>query len=100
LTETVQWYCEKLGYEIDYNAAEEYASLHHKVLGRLAIHVSDSECGDKGAVPYFLCEDIQQTLREMKSKGIRTTEPKREGESPWFADFFDNVGNRWGVEEM
>ncbi len=52
--DTVQWYCDKLGFEIDYNAPGEYASLHHR----------------------------------------------REGESPWFADFVDNVGNCWGIEEV
>jgi len=97
--ETVKWYCENLGYEIDYNATGEYASLHHKNLGRLAIHVVDQPTKPTGPLPYFLCDDIHATLDDLKAKGIKTTEPKREGESPWFADFFDNVGNQWGVEE-
>lgn len=97
--ETVQWYCEKLGYEVDYNAPGEYTSLHHKLLGRLAIHVSN-DVSDKGSLPYFLCDDIFATIEEFKKKGIKVTEPNREGESPWFADFFDNVGNRWGMEEI
>lgn len=96
--ETVQWYCEKLGYELDYNAPGEYTSLHHKLLGRLAIHASNG-VSDKGPLPYFLCDDIFATIEEFKKKGIQISEPEREGESPWFADFCDNVGNRWGMEE-
>ncbi len=98
--ETVKWYCENLGYEIDYNAPGEYASLHHKALGRLAVHVSDKSDHSCSPLPYFLCDDIHATISELKTKGIKVTEPVREGESPWFADFFDNVGNRWGIEEV
>jgi predicted enzyme related to lactoylglutathione lyase len=98
--ESVQWYCEKLGYEIDYNAPGEYASLHHKLLGRLAVHASAStDSIGKGPMPYFLCDDIHQTLKEMRAKGIKVSEPEREGESPWFADFEDLDGNIWGIEE-
>lgn len=97
--DSVQWYQEKLGYEVDYNAPGEYTSLHHKQLGRLAIHAASGTTA-KGSLPYFLCDDIQATIAEFRAKGIEVTEPKREGESPWFADFFDNVGNRWGMEEV
>jgi predicted enzyme related to lactoylglutathione lyase len=62
--------------------------------------VSNEFAPDKGPTPYFLCDNIHETLEDFKKKGIKVTEPKREGESPWFADFFDNVGNRWGVEEL
>jgi len=97
--ETVQWYCEKLGYEIDYNAPGEYASLHHKNLGRLAVHVANGPGSGTSSLPYFLCDDIHATIAELKAKGIEVSEPDREGESPWFADFTDLVGNRWGIEE-
>ncbi len=53
-----------------------------------------------GTLPYLLCDDIHKTIHELKSLGIKTTEPTREGESPWFADFEDCVGNRWGIEEI
>ncbi len=99
--ESVQWYCTKLGFEIDYNSPGEYASLHHKLLGRLAIHATDE--ADKianSSLPYFLCDDIQKTIAEFKSLGIKTTEPRREGESPWFASFADLDGNQWGMEEI
>ncbi len=99
-SETVKWYCEKLGYEIDYNAPGEYASLHHKTLGRLAVHAAKKTDSSTGALPYYLCEDIHATLADLKQKGIQVGEPTREGESPWFADFVDNVGNRWGIEEV
>ena len=98
--ETVNWYCDKLGYEIDYNAPGEYSSLHHKALGRLAVHVGDKVIRGAGSLPYLLCRDIHSTIADLKSKGIEVTNPTREGESPWFADFYDNVGNRWGIEEV
>lgn len=100
-SESINWYCEKLGFEIDYNAPGVYASLHHKLLGRLAIHAtSNSNDIGKGPMPYLLCDDIRQTIAEMKDKGIKVSEPNREGESPWFADFRDLDGNIWGIEEM
>lgn len=97
--ETVQWYCEKLGYEIDYNAPGVYTSLHHNKLGRLAIHLANEGNGVTSPLPYLLCDDIHATVAELRAKGIEVTNPEREGESPWFVDFKDNVGNRWGVEE-
>jgi hypothetical protein len=97
--ETVQWYCEKLGYEIDYNAPGKYASLHHKNLGRLAVHVVDSPSKVTSPLPYLLCDDIHATIAELRAKNITVSGPEREGESPWFADFVDLVGNRWGIEE-
>lgn len=98
--EAVKWYCDKLGYEVDYNAPGEYASLHHKLLGRLAVHATSSVCSiGQGPMPYLLCDDIHKTIDELRSKGIKVSEPEREGESPWFADFLDLDGNRWGIEE-
>ncbi|MEZ4744338.1 MAG: hypothetical protein R3B45_18120 [Bdellovibrionota bacterium] len=100
-SDAVKWYCDKLGYEIDYNAPGEYASLHHKLLGRLAIHATNNnDAIGKGAMPYLLCDDINETIKEMSSKGIKASEPTREGESPWFADFYDLDGNIWGIEEV
>ncbi len=98
--EAVQWYCDKLGFEIDYHAPGEYASLHHSLLGRLAIHAT-SEPNSKGnsPMPYFLCDDIHKTTVELRSKGIKVGEPNREGESPWFTDMWDLDGNVWGIEE-
>ena len=98
--ESVRWYCEKLGYEVDYNAPGEYASLHHEKLGRLAIHATgaDSHIG-KGPMPYLLCDDIKATIEELRRKGVTVSDPEREGESPWFADMEDIDGNRWGIEE-
>lgn len=99
--ESVRWYCDKLGFEIDYNAPNEYASLHHKLLGRLAIHATkDASDIGKGPMPYLLCEDIKQTSEELRGKGIKVSEPEREAESPWFCDFRDVDGNIWGIEEM
>lgn len=98
--ESVRWYCEKLGFEVDYNAPGEYASLHHKLLGRLAVHACDSsQLIGRGPMPYFLCDDIDKTIQELRGKGIAVSDPQREGESPRFADFKDLDGNIWGIEE-
>ena len=97
---SVRWYNEKLGFEIDYNAPGEYASLHHEKLGRLAIHTTDSdESIGRGPMPYLMCDDIQKTVQEFRSMDIKISEPTREGESPWFCDFTDVDGNLWGIEE-
>ncbi len=53
----------------------------------------------KGPMPYFLCDDIKQTISELRAKGIKVSEPTREGESPWFCDMHDLDGNYWGIEE-
>lgn len=98
--ESVQWYRDKLGYEVDYNAPGEYASLHHKDLGRLAIHAtSNPKAIQGGPMPYLLCDDIHRTIAELRAKGVTVGEPKREGESPWFTDMHDLDGNVWGIEE-
>ena len=98
--EAVRWYCEKLGYEIDYNAPVEYTSLHHKLLGRLAVHATTSPTSiGRGPMPYLLCDDIVDTLQDLRKKGVVTSDPIREGESPQFADFQDLDGNIWGIEE-
>lgn len=99
--EAVNWYCDKLGFEIDYHAPGEYASLHHQRLGRIAIHAAtDGANIGRGPMPYLLCEDIRQTIADLVQNGVRVSEPRREGESPWFATFFDLDGNAWGIEEM
>lgn len=98
--EAVKWYCEKLGYEVDYNAVGEYASLHHKDLGKLAVHATaDASMIGKGPMPFFLCEDIHKTIVELRTNGVKVRDPVREGESPWFTNMHDLDGNCWGIEE-
>ncbi len=99
--ESVKWYCEKFGFEIDYNAPGEYSSLHHKEMGRLAIHATEQngDCG-VGPLPYFLVEDIHQTVQKLKDLKIEVGTPRREGESPLFTQFKDLDGNLWGIEEV
>lgn len=98
--ESVLWYCEKLGFEVVFNAPGIYAVLNHDRLGRIAIHATSTndEIG-KGPVPYLCCDDIHSTVSDLRALGITASDPKREGESPWFADFTDLDGNRWGIEE-
>lgn len=98
--EAVNWYCDKLGYEVDYCAPGEYASLHHKALGKLAIHATTNKTViGNGPMPYLLCDDIHKTIQELREKGVQVKDPTREGESPWFCDMLDLDGNYWGIEE-
>ena len=53
----------------------------------------------KGPMPYFLCEDIKETISNLRSKGIKVSDSTREGESPWLCDMHDLDGNCWGIEE-
>ncbi len=96
----VKWYCDKLGYQIVYNAPGEYASLSHKVLGRLSIHATDSKADiGHGAMPWFLCEDMEKTVADLRAKGIKVKDPRREGESAMLSEMHDCEGNYWGIEE-
>lgn len=99
--ESVKWYCDKLGFEVDYNSPGAYASLHHNVLGRLAIHATSSaaDCG-VGPLPYLMVEDIHQTVQKLKDLKIEVGTPRKEGESPLFTQFKDLDGNLWGIEEI
>lgn len=99
--ESVKWYCDKLGFEVEYNAPGEYASLNHKLIGRVALHATDTAKHlGKGPMPYLLCDNMETTVAELRSKGIEVKDPTREGESPWFTQFRDLEGNEWGIEEM
>jgi hypothetical protein len=99
--ESVKWYCEKLGFEIDYNSPGEYCSLHHPTMGRLALHATNNpmECG-RGPLPYYLVEDIHQTVKKLRDLGIAVGDPHKEGESPLFTQFKDLDGNILGLEEI
>jgi len=98
--ESITWYCEKLGFDIVFNAPGIYAVLGHHKLGRIAIHAtSPTEKIGKAVIPYFSCDDIHATVAAFRNLGITVSDPKREGDSPWFADFTDLDGNRWGIEE-
>lgn len=101
LDKAVTWYCEKLGFEIDYHAPSAYASLRHRDLGRIALHATDDKRDiGFGPLPYFLCEDIKKTCEELKKRGVWVGEPRREGDSPFFCDMKDFDGNLIGLEEM
>ncbi len=99
--ESVKWYCDKLGFEVDYNAPGEYCSLHHATMGRLALHATKdaSDCGC-GPLPYFLVDDIHATVKELRALKIEVGEPRKEGESPYFTQFKDLDGNLIGLEEI
>lgn len=100
LDKAVQWYCEKLDFKVSYHAPGAFASLQHKRIGKLTLHaVSDNTHIGKGAVPYLQVEEIRETINELRLKEIAVSDPRREGDSPWFADFKDLDGNIWGIEE-
>ena len=101
LDNAVKWYCQKLGCEVDYHAPGVYASLHHKAVGRIALHATSSRSDiGVGPMPYFLSENLDETIKQFKKAGIEHSQPEREGESPRFMDFKDLDGNIIGVEEM
>jgi len=65
----------QVGFEIDYNAPGEYVSLHHKLLGRLAVHISNELEHNTGALPYFVRDDIHATITELKKRELRLLNP-------------------------
>ncbi len=101
LDNAVKWYCSKLGFEVDYHAPGAYASLHHKAVGRIALHATDNKADvGVGPMPYFLSDDLDEAIEQFKKLGITYSEPRREGESPRFMDIQDLDGNLIGIEEM
>ena len=101
LDNAVNWYCKKLGFEIDYHAPGAYASLHHKAVGRIALHATSSKDDvGVGPIPYFISDNLDKAIQEFKKLNIEYTEPRREGESPRFMQIRDLDGNYIGIEEM
>ena len=97
-----KWYGEVLGFRPYFVHPGGYASLGHRELGiRLDVHHAEpgsAEVGH-GTVVYFKTRDIEAAIASLRQKGVRTGEPRREGESPRFAEFWDSEGNRLGLEE-
>jgi catechol 2,3-dioxygenase-like lactoylglutathione lyase family enzyme len=96
----VAWYKDKLGFTENF-ASPYYASLRHETMGcRLDIHPSEAEGRDvgHGPMPYFVAREFDAALKALRAKGVKTGEPRREGESPFFVTFWDSEGNALGLE--
>ena len=101
LDRAVNWYREKLDFEVDYHAPGAYASLSHEAVGRLALHPTSnpSKHIGVGPMPYFQASDVKATLAALEARSVKVGEARREGESPWFAEFYDSEGNILGIEQ-
>lgn len=97
----VGFYISKLGFTVNYQAGEHYASLQNSDWNfRLDLHLTDDDSFiGRGPQPYFICDDIHALVHEFKTKNIEINEPRCEGESPWFSGFKDSEGNLLGIEE-
>ena len=103
LHRAVAFYCSNLGFTERFVAGDEFASLWHPDLAlRIDIHALPGHQGSDmvGPIPYFLCDNIQTTLDRLRGAGLTVSEPRREGDSPWFATFLDSEGNVLGVEQV
>ena len=99
--QTVQWYCDKLEFTVTYHAPGEYASLHHKTMGRLAIHAAEKTSLNvgHGPLPYYAVKDLDATLAWLKARGVKCDPPQQVAESPRHTWFWDAEGNCLGLEE-
>jgi len=103
LHRAVECYCGKLGFTERFIAGDEFASLWHPHLElRLDIHALPGHQGSDmaGPIPYFLCDDILATRDELRAAGLVVSDPRREGDSPWFSTFLDSEGNVLGIEQV
>lgn len=102
LERAVDFYKDKLGFEITFHHPKAYASLFHKSMEcRLDLHPTDEKSKDigVGALMYFLTKNMDRDIKTLKELGIKVTDPRREGTSPRFAVFWDSEGNTLGLEE-
>lgn len=102
LNRAVKWYTEVLGCKVNFNHPG-YASLRLEPFNyRIDLHPTEADSKDVGFGPmlYFAVKDIDKTLAALKEKGVKVGEPRREGQSPRFATFWDSEGNALGLEEL
>ena len=102
LARAVDWYCRVLEFTPNFVADDHFASLRHDAMGcRLDLHPTETGGKDVGygPIPYFLVEDIDAALTSLKDKDVKVSDPRREGQSPRFATFWDSEGNALGLEE-
>ncbi len=103
LDRAVKWYSENLGFSINYNIPDAYASLwHEKMNFGLDLHpdIKNSPNIGHGAIAYFSTENFDETIRLLKEKDIRVDEARSEGGSKRFTQFWDCEGNILGLTEL
>lgn len=103
LDRAVKFYTEKLGFEPVFVAPGGYASLKHSEAGcRLDLHPSEADSKDVGygPIPYFACDNIEQSVEELKARDVKVGMPRSEGGGPKFVTFWDSEGNALGLEEI
>jgi catechol 2,3-dioxygenase-like lactoylglutathione lyase family enzyme len=102
LDRAAAWYVEKLGFGVRFKVPQAYASLFHEgIQCRLDLHPTEGEGKDVGwgPIPNFAVDDLEGALAKLQAMGVKTSEPRQEGESPRFASFWDSEGNALGLEE-
>lgn len=99
----VAWYGAHLGFEPLFVVPGHYASLRNDSIGcRLDLHPTETAGRDVGfgPMPYFAVEHMDTFLSTLKAAGVRTGEPRREGNSARFVTIWDSEGNAIGLEEV
>jgi catechol 2,3-dioxygenase-like lactoylglutathione lyase family enzyme len=103
LNRAVEFYTKKLGFEVRFHIPEAFASLFLKEANiRVDLHPTSAEDLKNvgfGPIIYFDSKDFDKTFEYLKSQNIKVAEPRREGDSPRFATFWDSEGNALGLEE-
>jgi predicted enzyme related to lactoylglutathione lyase len=101
INRAMQFYTQKLGCKVNFEALPHYASLRHEPSGvGLALHPSDGgkEVGT-GPMPYFKVANVDTTLKELAAKGIKVGKAQNEGGHK-FATFWDSEGNALGIQQV
>lgn len=102
LDRAVKFYSEKLNFQVRFHHPDAFASLFHPGMNqRVDLHPTEADSKDVGYGPivYFLSDNLDRDLALLRSSGVKTGEPKREGNSPRFVTFWDSEGNALGIEE-
>jgi catechol 2,3-dioxygenase-like lactoylglutathione lyase family enzyme len=101
LEKTSKWYKDKFGFNVVYYAPGEFLSMIHPEMGRLDFHgASDRTNIGKGAMPYFIVDDVEAAKIWLESKEIKVGDIQQEGDSPKHLWFWDCEGNEIGLEEF
>ena len=101
LEETADWWKKNFGYQINYLAPEAFLSMQHSEMGRMDFHHTDDDKNiGVGPMPYFIVKDIDETQSKLIENGVRVGDIEQVEESPRHSWFFDNNGNRFGIEEF
>ena len=102
VSRAVAWYCDTLGFAINFNDAPHYASVKHDELKlRLDLHPDRKGTNvGHGAEIYFLVDQIDAAVAALRAKGLTVPDPRSEGGGAvWFTSFKDSEGNTLGVWE-